>query len=89
MDSLLSSDSDEGARTQWVRIDNRGSLHCYAYVLLEGVPARGIVDSGSDITILGGDLFRMVAAVARLRKSDLKTPDKVPRNYDRILGRED
>ena len=83
VDSLLSSDSDEGARTQWVRIDDRRSRHCYAEVQLEGVPARGIVDSGSDITILGGDLFRKVAAVARLRKSQFKKPDKVPRNYDR------
>ena len=37
------------------------------------------------ITIMGGKLFALVAAVAKLRKSNFKKPDKVPRNYD---GRE-
>ena len=46
------------------------------------MPAQGIVDSGADITIIGGELFRIVAAVARLRKKDLKKPDRVPRTYD-------
>ena len=51
-------------------------------VEVQGVPAQGIVDSGADITIIGGELFRRVAAVARLRKKDLKKPDRVPRTYD-------
>ena len=46
------------------------------------MPAQGIVDSGADIAIIGGELFRIVAAVARLRKKDLKKPDRVPRTYD-------
>ena len=41
-----------------------------------------MVDSGADITIMGGDLFKRVATVAKLRKKDFKPPDKVPRNYD-------
>ncbi len=32
----------------------------------------GIVDSRADITIIGGELFKKVAAVAKLRKKDLK-----------------
>ena len=48
-----------------------------------GVPFTGIIDSGADITIMGGPAFKQVAVVARLKKRDLKPPDKVPRNYDR------
>ena len=47
-----------------------------------GVPAYGIIDSGADITILGGELFKKVAAVARLKKKHLKKADKLARNYD-------
>lgn len=50
---------------------------------LKGVLARGVVDSGADITIVGGWLFRRVAAAARLRKSQLKKVKKIPCTYDR------
>ena len=43
---------------------------------------NGVVDSGSDITILGGEMFKKVASVARLRKKDFQPPDKTLRNYD-------
>lgn len=46
------------------------------------MPAIGVVDSGSDITIIGGQLFQTVAATARLRKRDFKKPDRTPRTYD-------
>lgn len=42
----------------------------------------GIVDSGPDISIIGGDLFRKVASAAHLKKRDFKKADKVPRTYD-------
>ena len=32
------------------------------------VPANGVIDSGANITIIGGDLLKGVAAVARLKK---------------------
>ena len=66
-----------------VRINDRGSHQQYANVQMEGVPAKGVVDSGADITIMGGDLFRRVAAASRLRKSQFMKADKVPRTYDR------
>ena len=34
---------------------------------------------------MGGELFRKVAAVARLRKSQFRRPDKTPRTYDRRI----
>ncbi len=54
----------------------------YANVDLQGVPARGVIDSGADITIIGGDLFKQVATVAKLRKKDFRSADKTPRTYD-------
>jgi len=51
-------------------------------VLIQGVPAYGIIDTAADITIIGGQLFRKVVSVAHLKKKHLKPPDKTPRNYD-------
>jgi len=48
-----------------------------------GVPANGIVNTGADITIMGPELFKKVASVARLKKRQLKEADKVPHTYDR------
>ena len=62
--------TDEGSQPQCVKLQ------------IQGVPAYGLIDSGADITIMGGILFKKVAAVARFRKRDLKKADKTPRNYD-------
>ena len=63
-------------------MDDGGSqIHC-AKVQVQGVPAYGIIDSGADITIIGGSLFRKVATVARLKKKNFKKADKMPRGYD-------
>ena len=55
-----------------MRIDDEGSKQQYAEVLIEGVPATGVVDSGAEITIMNGKLVARIAAVARLKKSQLK-----------------
>jgi len=52
-------------------------------VEIAGVPANGIVDTGTDITIMGPELFKKVASVAKLKKGQLKKADKVPHTYDR------
>ena len=45
--------------------------------------ANGVIDSGEDITIIGGgELFRKVVAVAHLKKKEFKKPEKTPHNYD-------
>ena len=41
-----------------------------------------VVDSGADITIIGGEMFKQVATAAKLRKRDFKPPDQPPHNYD-------
>ena len=80
MDILYSSDSEDG-EVKSIRIADEGSKARCARVLVQGVPAYGIIDTAADITIIGGNLFQKVASVARLKKN-LKPADKVPRNYD-------
>ena len=65
-----------------LRIADKGSIPQCVRVQVQGVPAYGLIDSGADITIIGGTLFKKVAAVAKLRKRDFKEADKVPRTYD-------
>ena len=81
LDVLFSSD-EENVAVSTVRIKDGGSQPRCARVSIQGVPVYGILDSGADITIMGGQLFQRVATVARLKKRDLKKPDKTPRNYD-------
>ena len=95
MSYLLPEDSsdDSGGEVRQVCINDSGSRQHYVRVLIGGIPVRGTIDSGSDITIIGRDLFRRIAAVARLRKSQLLKPDKIPKTYDgktfRLDGRID
>jgi hypothetical protein len=78
---LFSSSEDETADVLLVRVADRGSHpHC-ANVLIQGVPAYGIIDSGADITIIDGTLYKKVATTVRLKKRDFKKPDKTPRTY--------
>lgn len=82
LELLYSSSEEEETDVRLVRVSDSGSqTHC-AKVQVQGVPAFGIIDSGADITIIGGTLFRKVATVARLRKRDFKKADKTPRAYD-------
>ena len=79
--TYLASDSDD-ENVRRVTVEDQGSQPKCAGVLLQGVPMHGVVDTGSDITILGGDAFRKVATVAKLRKKDFKPADKKAFNYD-------
>ena len=62
---------------------NEGSQIQCAEVFIQGVPAEGLVDSGAEITIMGGELFKKVATVNRLKRKDFKKPDKIPKTYSR------
>ena len=86
---FLYSSSDESSEddtvVNQVRVAGEGSLaHC-ARVLIQGVPAHGIIDSGVDTTIMGGTLFKRVATAAQQRKRDFLAADKMPRLYDQRL----
>ena len=75
------SEADDG-EVRRIQVSDTGSQSQSVVVEIEGVPARGIVDTGSDITIIGGQLFKHVATTARLRKKHFKSPDKSPHTYN-------
>ena len=85
-ESLLYSDSDDDGRAnaRTVRVQDGGSHSQCVKVEVQGVPAYGLIDTGADITIIGGKLFKRVATVARLKKRQFKKADKTPRTYDQI-----
>lgn len=64
-----------------VCVTDCGSHPNCAKVMVQGVPAYEIIDSGADIMIIGGLSFKKVATTARLKKRDFKKPDKTPCTY--------
>ena len=89
----LFPDSDEEAivRITQIQVRDKGSSPQRVRVVVAGVPVDGVVDTGADITIVGGEAFKRIAAVARLRRRDVRPADKTPHTYDqktfRIDGR--
>ena len=51
-------------------------------VIVEGVLLKGVVDTGSDLTIMGKEAFKKVATVAKLKKRDFHPADKKAHSYD-------
>ena len=82
---ILFSDSDSDTEVKVVRVPDEGSKSQCAHVEVQGVPAYGIKDTAADITIIGGRLFKKIATIARLKKKNLKPPDKKPRTYDQCI----
>ena len=78
---LYSSDSEGQVDT--IRVNDEGSRPQYVNVEIQGVPTSGIIDTGADITIMGGELFKKVAFTAKLRKKNFHKPDRTPHTYDR------
>ena len=68
LQELLYSDEDDGVRV--VRLSDKGSRPQCVKLQVQGVPAYGIIDSGADITIMGGVLFKKVAAVQEARPEE-------------------
>ena len=79
----LESDDENGVYQRSVRVQDKGSRNPKALVDIQGVPAEGVIDTGADITIVGAELFKKIATVAHLKKSQFKPPDKTPYSYDR------
>ena len=69
--------------TRLVRITDQGSIPQCVRVQVQSVPAYGLIDSGGNITIIGGTLFKKVATVAKrdFMKAD-KTYDQRPFHLD-------
>ena len=77
LDFLLSDSGEEDIKR--IEVKDGGSCAKGVQVTVQGVPAVGLVDSGSDMSIVSAELFEKVATTAHLRKRDLKPVDKVPR----------
>ena len=78
---LYSSDSDSSV--DMVRMDDQGSRPQYVDMQIQGAPTLGVIDTGADITIMGGELFKKIVKAARLKKKDFKQPDCTLCAYDR------
>jgi len=65
-----------------VRVKDKGSKPRKEPVNVQGIPARGVIDSGADITIINAAQLKNIAATAKLRKKAFKQSDKVPHTYD-------
>lgn len=72
----LLADSYGEEHVKEVRVRDKGSRPQSVRVVVAGVPVEGIVegivDTATDITIVGAEIFKRIAAVAKLRKRDLK-----------------
>ncbi len=80
MELLLSGSDDELVNR--VLVHDQGSSAKGAVVQLQGVQAVELVDSGSDITIMGAELFARAPLAARIRKRDFKKANRIPKTYD-------
>ena len=52
------SDLEDVSEVKQIRLGDQGSHPQHAKVVIGGVPMESLVDSGSDITILGGEMFK-------------------------------
>jgi hypothetical protein len=71
----LLPDSDEkepAAGVNEVRVQDRESHPQSVRVVVAGVPVDGIVNTAADITIVGAEKFKRIAAVAKLREKRLQ-----------------
>ena len=68
-------------RTASCSSKNQNGVRCVK-VLIEGVPVTGLVDTGSDITIIRGDLFYKIAAVAKVEINCIKNVEQRVCTYD-------
>ena len=79
----LLPDSDEEVQVDEIRVSDQGSCPQTVRVVIAGVPVEGVVDTAADITIIGAEVFKRIASVAKLRRRHLKPVDKTPHTYDR------
>ena len=80
--TYLCSDSDGDEEVKRVTVEDEGSRPRYAEVSVQDVLLQGVVDAGSDLTIMGKEAFKKVATVAKLMKQDFHPADKKAYSYD-------
>ena len=78
---LQKTTSSKVIRTVSCPSKNQNGIRCVK-VLIEGVHVTGLVDMGSDITIIRGDLFYKIASVAKMDINSIKNFDQKVCTYD-------
>ena len=78
----LLPDSDRDVQVSQVWVRDKGSNPQTVRVVIAGVPVDGTVDTGADITIMGAEVFKRLAAVVKLRRHDFKPADRTPHTYN-------
>ena len=68
-------------RVTEVRVHDKGSQPQSVRVNIAGVSIDGVLDAAAELTIVGAETFKHLAAVKKLRKRDLKPADKTPLTY--------
>ena len=76
------SDSDDESKVDLVRVTFDGSSSRRVLVEVQGIPVTGVVDTGADISIMGAELFKTIAAATRMTKKCLKPVDKSAFTFD-------
>ena len=63
-------------------MSTKKSGSCCVEVMIEGVPVTGLIDTGSDITIIRGDLFYQIIPESGLKVESLKPAEQKACTYD-------
>jgi len=58
------------------RRDDNGRESRYVEVEIEGVPATGLIDTRSDITIIRGDMLNYIVSTARIDHYKIRSGDQ-------------
>jgi len=66
-------ESDSSSYSDGVSAVHVGTVPWCVKVAIQGVSMYGVVDTGADITIIGGRLFKLVATKARIKKRNFQT----------------
>ena len=76
--------SDLDGLVSAVRVNDQCSKSQYVNITIQGVSTSGIIDTGADIMIIGGELFKKIIDVVQLKKKDFKKPDHIPHTCDHM-----
>ena len=79
--SQVQSQAPPGTKVVKTATLQKSGLHC-AKVKIEGVITTGLIDTGSDITIMRGDLFYQIITATGLGEQALKKTDQKACTYD-------
>ena len=63
-------------------MSTKKSGSCCVEVMIEGVPVTGIIDTGSDVTIIREDLFYQIISESGLKVESLKPAEQKAYTYD-------